>query len=106
VSAAQIHSSGTISTIAVRSAYASSIRQMAISTSPRGLRDVGVLEAAVVEPGNRVRGSPYKFCQLTDDARALFDRNNLLLVDTWRRQYARVEKSGEITELEEMLRPE
>ena len=79
---------------------------MAISTSPRGLRDVGVLEAAVVEPGNRVRGSPYKFCQLTDDARALFDRNNLLLVDTWRRQYARVEKSGEITELEEMLRPE
>ena len=70
------------------------------------LQDVGVLEAVVVEPGNRVRGYPYKFYQLTEDARALFDRNDLFPVDAWRRQYARVEKSGEITELEEMPRPE
>ncbi|TKX41357.1 ArsR family transcriptional regulator [Halorubrum sp. CGM4_25_10-8A] len=70
------------------------------------LRDVGVIEEAVVEPGNRVRGYPYKFYRLTDDARALFDRNDLFPVDAWRRQYVRVEKSGEITELEEMPRPD
>lgn len=70
------------------------------------LQDVGVIEEAVVEPGNRVRGYPYKFYLLTDHARALFDRNDLFPVDAWRRQYARVEKSGEITELEEMPRPE
>ncbi|MDZ5810506.1 ArsR family transcriptional regulator [Halorubrum sp. AD140] len=70
------------------------------------LQDVGVIEETVVKPGNRVRGYPYKFYLLTDHARALFDRNDLFPVDAWRRQYARVEKSGEITELEEMPRPD
>jgi len=70
------------------------------------LQDVDVIAELVVEPGNRVRGYPYKFYQLTPEARELFDRNNLFPVDAWRRQYARVEKTGEITELEAMPRPE
>ena len=70
------------------------------------LQDVGVVTELVVEPGNRVRGYPYKFYQLTSQARELFDRNDLFPADAWQRQYARVEKTGEIAELEEMPRPE
>jgi hypothetical protein len=69
------------------------------------LQDVGVVEALVVEPGNRIRGFPYKFYRLTEEARALFDRNDLFPVDAWRRQYDRVRKPGEIRDLEEMPRP-
>ena len=70
------------------------------------LQDVDVVAELVVEPGDRVRGYPYKFYQLSPEARELFDRNNLFPVDAWQRQYARVEKTGEITELEAMPRPE
>ena len=70
------------------------------------LQDVDVVAELVVEPGNRVRGYPYKFYQLTSQTRELFDRNNLFPADAWQRQYGRVEKTGEITELETMPRPE
>lgn len=69
------------------------------------LQDVGVVEELVVEPGERVRGYPYKFYTLTAEARDLFDRNDLFPEDAWRRQYDRVQKSGEIEEIEEMPRP-
>ena len=70
------------------------------------LADVGVIAELVVAPGDRVRGYPYKFYQLTEQARELFDRNDLFPTDAWRRQYDRVEKTGEIAELEAMPRPE
>ncbi len=69
------------------------------------LQDVGVVEELVVEPGNRIRGYPYKFYTLTDEARELFDRNDLFPENAWSRQYARVQRSGEIRELEKMPRP-
>lgn len=69
------------------------------------LQDVGVVAELVVEPGERVRGYPYKFYRLTESARSLFDRNDLFPEDAWRRQYARVQKTGEIEELEAMPRP-
>lgn len=69
------------------------------------LQDVGVVEELVVESGNRIRGYPYKFYQLSDDARALFDENDLFPEDAWQRQYARVQRTSEIKELEEMPRP-
>ena len=69
------------------------------------LQEADVLEELVVEPGDRVRGFPYKFYRLTEDARALFDRNDLFPTDAWRRQYDRVQKPGEITEIESMPRP-
>jgi len=78
----------------------------AIRRHLRVLREVGVIEEAVVQPGERVRGYPYKFYRLADRARELFDRNDLFPVDAWRRQYARVEKPGEVTEIESMPRPE
>jgi len=69
------------------------------------LQDVGVLQELVVPSGERVRGYPYKFYTLTDAARSLFDRNGLFPSDAWQRQYERVEKTGEIEELEDMPRP-
>lgn len=69
------------------------------------LREVRVLEEFVVEPGDRVRGFPYKFYTLTEAARQLFDRNDLFPEGAWRRQYERVQKTGAITEIEEMPRP-
>lgn len=69
------------------------------------LQNVGVVEELVVAPGNRIRGYPYKFYTLTAEARELFDRNDLFPEDAWRRQYDRVQKTGEITELEAMPRP-
>ena len=69
------------------------------------LNDVGVVAELVVAPGDRVRGYPYKFYRLTTSARELFDRNDLFPADAWQRQYARVEKTGDIAELEAMPRP-
>lgn len=70
------------------------------------LQDVGVVAELVVESGNRVRGYPYKFYTLTDDARALFDRNSLFPTKAWRRQYDRVQKTAAIQDVEEMPRPD
>ncbi|RQG93193.1 ArsR family transcriptional regulator [Natrarchaeobius halalkaliphilus] len=69
------------------------------------LRDVGVVTELEVEPGNRIRGYPYKFYRLSDPARELFDRNDLFPTDAWQRQYARVQRTGEIKDLEAMPRP-
>jgi DNA-binding transcriptional ArsR family regulator len=70
------------------------------------LREVGVIEELVVEPGDRIRGFPYKFYRLTEEARELFDRNDLFPREPWRRQYDRVRKTSEIEEIEAMPRPD
>lgn len=82
------------------------IEEDAIRRHLQILREVNVLEELVVEPGDRIRGFPYKFYTLTEAARELFDRNDLFPEDAWRRQYDRVRKTGAITEIEEMPRPE
>ena len=82
-----------------------SLEADAIRRHLKTLREVGVVEELVVEPGDRVRGYPYKFYALTDEARELFDRNDLFPEDAWKRQYDRVRKTGEIRELEAMPRP-
>ena len=69
------------------------------------LADVDVIAELVVEPGKRVRGYPYKFYRVTEQARALFDRNDLFPAEAWQRQCDCVEKPGEITEFEAMRRP-
>ena len=69
------------------------------------LQDIGVLQELVVPCGERIRGYPYKFYALTDAARSLFDRNGLFPSDAWQRRYDRIEKTGEIQELEEMPCP-
>ena len=70
------------------------------------LAEAGVVEELTVPAGERTRGYPYKFYRLTEQARELFDRNDLFPAEAWRRQYERVEKTTEIRELEAMPRPE
>lgn len=70
------------------------------------LEDVGVVRVQELEPGNRLRDYPYKFYELTDEARDVFDRNGLFPGDAWRRQYGSVEKTARIKDLESMPRPD
>lgn len=82
-----------------------SLGEDAIRNHLRELREAGVVEELVVETGKRVRGYPYKFYRITDEARKLFDKNSLFPKEAWQRQYERVEKTNEIREIEEMPRP-
>ena len=70
------------------------------------LTEVGVIESHALPEGKRLREFPYKFYALTEDARALFDRNNLFPGRAWQRQYATVEQTSRIREVEEMPRPD
>lgn len=69
------------------------------------LQDVEVVTELVVDPGDRVRGFPYKFYALTEEARELFDEADLFPEEAWTREYERVQKTAEIQELEAMPRP-
>jgi hypothetical protein len=70
------------------------------------LAEVGVVQVLEFEPGERVGGFPYKFFELTAEARALFDRNDLFPEAAWRRQYEAVEKTSRIKDVETMPRPD
>lgn len=70
------------------------------------LIDVGVVNERAFESGKRLRDYPYKFYELTDAARDLFDRNGLFPEDGWQRQYQAVEKTPRIREIETMPRPD
>lgn len=70
------------------------------------LADVGVVRVREFETGNRVRGYPYQFFEITSEARDLFDRNGLFPEEAWRRQYAAVEKTSRIEDVESMPRPD
>ena len=70
------------------------------------LMEVGVVDVVELPKGERVRDFPYQFYQLTDEARELFDKNNLFPEDGWKRQYDAVKKTPRITEVETMPRPE
>lgn len=83
-----------------------SLSDDAIRRHLKELMDVGVVTERVFEPGDRLRDYPYKFYELTDAARALFDRNGLFPEDAWHRQYQAVEKTARIREIESMPRPD
>lgn len=70
------------------------------------LADAQVVRVLEVEPGNRRRDFPNKFYTITEEARALFDRNGLFPREAWQRQYEAVEKTARIRDVEAMPRPE
>ncbi len=85
-------------------------RQLVESTAAPGSGDDRVRVAKIGHSTPEAVGhslaSATDLSQLTTQARALFDRNDLFPADAWQGQYAHVEKTGEIAELEEMPRPE
>nr|WP_250864816.1 hypothetical protein [Halorientalis regularis] len=66
---------------------------------------MGVVEERTFDPGERERDYPYKFYELSEKARELFDRNGLFPPDPWQRQYQSVEKTPRICDIEQMSRP-
>lgn len=48
---------------------------------------------------------PYTFYRVTEAARELFDRNGIFDRETWREQYAKVEKSDDVLAAERADRP-
>ena len=60
------------------------------------LEEVGLIEVVERDREGLERGQPYRFFQLTDAARELFDRNNLFEPDAYRELFAEVEKTDEI----------
>jgi DNA-binding transcriptional ArsR family regulator len=69
------------------------------------LQGAGVVAERALDPGERHRDYPYKFYEVTDEARALFDRNGLFPEEAWTRQYRAVEKTPRIRDVEAMPRP-
>ena len=69
------------------------------------LEEVGLIEAIEQDREGLERGQPYRFFQLTDAARELFDRNNLFEPDAYRELFAEVEKTDETTAAEGVERP-
>jgi DNA-binding HxlR family transcriptional regulator len=82
-----------------------SLSEAAIRRHLGELEDVGVVQRREFEEGNRHRNYPYQFYELTEEARELFDQNNLFPEGAWQRQYERVEKTGRIRDVEAMPRP-
>jgi len=70
------------------------------------LEDVGLIEVVERDREGLERGQPYRFFQLTDAARELFDRNNLFEPEAYRALFAEVEKTDEIKAAEAVERPE
>jgi len=70
------------------------------------LEEVGLIEVAERDRKGLERGLPYRFFQLTDAARELFDRNSLFEPDAYRELFAEVEKTDEIKAAEGVNRPD
>ena len=70
------------------------------------LEEVGLIEIVERNRAGLERGQPYRFFQLTDAARELFDRNELFEREAYRALFAEVEKTDEIEAAEAVERPE
>lgn len=81
------------------------LSEHAIRRHLKKLEAADVVRERAFEPGERLRDFPYKFYELTEAARDLFDDNGLFPEAAWQRQYQSVEKTPRIRELEEMPRP-
>ena len=69
------------------------------------LEDIGLIKIVERDREGLERGQPYRFFQLTDAARELFDRNNLFEPEAYQALFAEVEKNAEIETAEAVMRP-
>jgi DNA-binding transcriptional ArsR family regulator len=68
------------------------------------LEDIGVVEVVERDREGLERGQPYRFFQLTDPARELFDRNGLFDSAAYRALFAEAERTEEIEAAEAIAR--
>lgn len=81
------------------------VERSAIEEHLRTLIDAGVVAKEQLPVGERSRDLPYTFYRVTDAARELFDRNDIFDRETWREQYAKVEKPDDVLAAEQATRP-
>lgn len=82
------------------------VERSAIEEHLRTLIDAGVVVKERLPVGERSRDLPYTFYRITDAARDLFDRNDIFDRETWREQYAKVEKPDDVVAAEQAERPD
>ena len=84
-----------------------SLSRSAITEHIAVLEDAGVVDSVEFPPGERPgRDLPYKFYYITQQARKLFDRNNIFDSGVWKDTYAQVNKTDEIERYEAVVRPQ
>ncbi len=82
------------------------VERSAIEEHLATLRDAGVVGRSEIPVGERSRDLPYVFYYVTEEARDFFDANDIFDRETWREQYAKVEKSPDVERIQEMDRPD
>lgn len=85
--------------------YNPSVAASTLTDHLHRLEEVGLIEVIERDREGLERGHPYRFFQLTEAARNLFDRNNLFERDAYRTLFADVEKTDEIAAAEAVDRP-
>lgn len=85
--------------------YNPSVAASTLTDHLNRLEEVELIEVVERDREGLERGQPYRFFQLTDAARELFDRNNLFEPDAYRELFAEVEKTDEIKVAEAVDRP-
>ena len=85
--------------------YNPSVAASTLTDHLNRLQEVGLIEVIERDRAGLSRGQPYRFFQLTDAARDLFDRNNLFDSDAYRALFAEVETTNEIEAVQAVERP-
>lgn len=86
--------------------YNSSVAASTLTDHLKRLEEVRLIEVVERDREGLERGQPYRFFQLTDAARELFDRNNLFEPEAYRAMFTEVEKTDEIETAEAVERPD
>ncbi|WP_049917156.1 winged helix-turn-helix domain-containing protein [Halogeometricum pallidum] len=76
-----------------------------ISSNLSILEEAGIIESASHERADLEKGEPYRFFQLTDAARDLFDRNGLFEEAAYKNLIEQTEKTDDIEAAEGAPRP-
>lgn len=86
--------------------YNPSVAASTLTDHLKRLEEVRLIEVVERDREGLERGQPYRFFQLTDAARELFDRNNLFEPEAYRAMFTEVEKTDEIETAEAVERPD
>lgn len=86
--------------------YNPSVAASTLTDHLKRLEEVRLIEVVERDREGLERGQPYRFFQLTDAAREMFDQNNLFEPEAYRAMFTEVEKTDEIEAAEAVERPD
>lgn len=85
--------------------YNPSVASSTLTGHLNKLEELGLIKSAERDREGLEKGAPYRFFRLTDEARELFDRNNLYDREAYQSLFAEVETTDEIQAAEALERP-